>query len=355
MAEKKKYRVAITGTGKFAYTHLQAIEEFNQQQSTITGRGKKAVLELIAACDTDKERLEKFAVQAGIPLGGRYGDASLMMGRGDIDIGIVVTPPEYTAENTMLFLDAGAHVLLEKPIALSASAAKGLVTALHESKYQELVTMVDFIYRADAGFLKMYELIQNGAIGRPVHAKFFKMNEINKDSPFERSFIDNYLAHLVGPNFMSGGHYVFWLWMLCGLDGLSAIEGNGRKYDASYPFSNSDYNRLVFLDNFAAEIGITWLPVADEQTKEIYNVAVVMGEEGTLQYDSGKEKVYLYRQGKPKKEYCTPKRDRHRKMLELFVEKIQGKPIENFPTGLVGSEVLTVISKMNKAIQRNTV
>ena len=318
-------------------------------------RRGRVELELIAACDTDKEKLEKFAAQAGIPLGDTYCDASLMMKRGDIDIGIVVTPPEYTAQNTMLVMDAGAHVLLEKPIALSASAAKDLVKALHNPQYQDLVTMVDFIYRTEAGFLKMHELIQNGAIGRPVNAKFFKMNEMNKDPQFEQSFINNYLAHMVGPNFMSGGHYVFWLWMLCGLDGLSTIEGNGKKYHPSYPFSNSDYNRLVFWDNFAAEIGITWLPVADGQTKEIYNVAVVIGEEGTLQYDPGKENVYLYRQEKPKREYCTPKRDRHKKMLELFVDKICGKPVENFPTGLVGSEVLKVISKMNRTVQRNTV
>ena len=65
---------------------------------------------------------------------------------------------------TISALNAGKHLLLEKPIALDSSQIKELQKIAIKKK---LVIAVDFEYRAVPLFLKAKTMLENNSIGNP--------------------------------------------------------------------------------------------------------------------------------------------------------------------------------------------
>jgi predicted dehydrogenase len=76
---------------------------------------------------------------------------------------VIATPTERHYEDTYAALIADKHVMIEKPIALSLSCARGLVNL---SKVVDRVLMTDHIMLVHPAYLKMKEMTRRGAIGR---------------------------------------------------------------------------------------------------------------------------------------------------------------------------------------------
>lgn len=90
-----------------------------------------------------------------------------------IDAVIVATPPETHFALVRCALDAGKHVLCEKPLATTAAESSELVRCAAERR---CVLKSGFNLRHDAGLERAAALVQHGAIGRPY---FFKAHYVN--------------------------------------------------------------------------------------------------------------------------------------------------------------------------------
>jgi predicted dehydrogenase len=100
-----KLRVAIIGSGMIALTaHLPSWKALSRD------------VELVATADILPERARLLAESAGIPK--HYGDWQKMLDEVKPDLVSVCTPNAYHAEQTIAALQAGAHVLCEKPISI---------------------------------------------------------------------------------------------------------------------------------------------------------------------------------------------------------------------------------------------
>ncbi len=82
-------------------------------------------LKVVALCDTDASRLGQLADRLGVRR--RYPGYRAMLDDGGVDVVAVCTPPELHAEIALAALDAGKHLLVEKPLALSLDDADRLV------------------------------------------------------------------------------------------------------------------------------------------------------------------------------------------------------------------------------------
>src|SRR5438105_374452 len=104
--------IGIIGTGTIAQSHLQSL------QSSTRGRA-------VAVYDVLPDRAEETAKRFGIP----YAASSLddLLARPEVDGVIVCTPPFAHAEPTIKALEAGKHVLCEKPFALDPAEAARMV------------------------------------------------------------------------------------------------------------------------------------------------------------------------------------------------------------------------------------
>ncbi|HEV2124830.1 MAG TPA: Gfo/Idh/MocA family oxidoreductase [Chloroflexota bacterium] len=117
---ERKLRVGIIGTGGIA------------TGAHIPGYQKTDGVEIYAACDVIKERAEQMAERFGIPH--VFTDYEKMLGDPELDVVSICTPPFVHKEPTIAALQAGKHVLCEKPMALDAQEAQEMVDAWHHSR-----------------------------------------------------------------------------------------------------------------------------------------------------------------------------------------------------------------------------
>lgn len=121
---------------------------------------------LVAVVDPDRVRRDSLADRAGVPPRRRYADYHAMFADGiEADAVIIATPENLHFEPAMMALDAGYHILLEKPVAQSygecvaiadkARAAGKLVSVCHVLRYYPI-------------FVRIKEMIESGEYGKVI-------------------------------------------------------------------------------------------------------------------------------------------------------------------------------------------
>ncbi len=112
----KALRVGFIGTGGIAQAHLAAWD-------------KIADAEVVALCDINPQALRSSAEKWGVPAERCFADYRKMLSAVDLDIVDVCTPNAAHAKPTVAALQAGAHVLVEKPAATSAREVEQMIQA----------------------------------------------------------------------------------------------------------------------------------------------------------------------------------------------------------------------------------
>lgn len=148
----KKWKVGIIGVGSIAQEHIRAYQ-------------KNAAVELVAFCDINPAQLAKMAEQYGVKQ--TFTDMHEML-KLDLDAVSVCTWNSAHAPCTIAALEAGKHVLCEKPMALSAAEALAMQRAAQKNGK---LLMVGFVrrYGNDCKILK--DFIDVGSFGELYYAK----------------------------------------------------------------------------------------------------------------------------------------------------------------------------------------
>lgn len=151
---QSKVRVAVIGAGFVATKgHLPAL-------------ARNPDTEVVALVDVNATRAADVARAFGIPAA--YTDYVEMLRQVAPDLVIVGTPNLYHAPVSVDALNAGAHVLCEKPMALTVADAQVMADAARRNN--RLLTIgVHNRFRPEAEFLK--RIIDNGQLGRVYYAK----------------------------------------------------------------------------------------------------------------------------------------------------------------------------------------
>ena len=89
-----------------------------------------------------------------------------VIARDDIDVVDIVTPGDSHAEIAIAALEAGKHVLCEKPLANTVAEAEAMADAAAAARERGVRAMVGFTYRRVPAVTLMRDLIAAGRIGR---------------------------------------------------------------------------------------------------------------------------------------------------------------------------------------------
>lgn len=141
-------RVAMVGLGQWGPNLLRNLRE-------------NPAARVVALCDRDGERLRQF--QPLHPEASLYRDIAMTRHRDIADAVVIATPAGLHEEHVRAALEAGQHVLVEKPLALSAEAAERLQALARE---RGLVLMAGHTFLFNPAVERLRDLIRGGALGR---------------------------------------------------------------------------------------------------------------------------------------------------------------------------------------------
>lgn len=114
-------------------------------------------------CDCLEERLNAIGDKYGIPKEKRTTDWLDVVNSDEIEVVVIATPDMSHREHVVALLDAGKHVLCEKPLALEKSDLDAIVAATKRNPGCKL--MVGQICRFTPAFMMAKSLIEEGRVG----------------------------------------------------------------------------------------------------------------------------------------------------------------------------------------------
>ena len=129
---------------------------------TRTGLASHPQIELSAIADVTPPNLERVGNEQGIPPARRFADASELVALPDLDLVVVATPPWLRKAPVLAALNAGKHVLAEKPLAAVPQDAWEMVEAA-KSADRALAMMHNYLFFPE--FEAAKAAIDGGAIG----------------------------------------------------------------------------------------------------------------------------------------------------------------------------------------------
>lgn len=159
---KNKIRWGILSTAKIG--RLQVIPAM--QKGTYT--------QVVAIASGNTAKVRQAADELNIPR--IYGSYEQLLAADDIDAIYNPLPNHLHVPYTIKALEAGKHVLCEKPIGLNADDAQQLLDAVKQ--YPKLKVMEAFMYRFHPQWQKAKEIVDAGSLGqvKHVHAVFSYYN-----------------------------------------------------------------------------------------------------------------------------------------------------------------------------------
>jgi predicted dehydrogenase len=119
---------------------------------------------VVAICGRNRERAEAMAGKFAIPA--VFTDYGELIAEGKCDALVVATPDDLHYPVAMAALDAGLHVLCEKPLALRADDARAMAA---KAAAKGVKTMVFFTARGFPAHRYVKELLEQDYIGRCYH------------------------------------------------------------------------------------------------------------------------------------------------------------------------------------------
>ena len=125
--------------------------------------------EVIAVASRTQEGADRFAFEHAIPH--RHGSYEAMANDPDVDVVYVGTPHSRHCDDTLLYLNAGKHVLCEKPFAINEEQATRMADA---ARRNERFLMEAIWSRFLPAYVQLRKLVSDGRIGeiRMVEASF---------------------------------------------------------------------------------------------------------------------------------------------------------------------------------------
>ncbi len=140
-------RVGIIGTGAISQVvHLPILTE----RTDVT---------VVGVCDIDRPKAEAIAERFGV---GHVVTDEALIADPEVDAVIICTPTYLHERFAMAALNAGKHVLVERPVALTAEATQNVVDAARESG-RCLMVGLSHRFRTDAGALAGF--VSGGELG----------------------------------------------------------------------------------------------------------------------------------------------------------------------------------------------
>lgn len=200
----KKLKVGVVGAGSLSEAHLEAYKN-------------NPDVELAAICDLVEERASEKANKYSIA--NVFTDYREMLKNPELDAISVVTWNNTHKEISIAALDAGKHVLCEKPLCINYDEALEIKAATDRNHKQ---FMIGYVRRHASSIAVLKEYIDNGLLGEIYYAKASNLRRFGNPGGW---FSDKSRSG-GGPLIDLGVHVLDLLWYLMGRPKVKTVSAN---------------------------------------------------------------------------------------------------------------------------------
>jgi predicted dehydrogenase len=290
-----KHKIGIIGCGNIAMTkHLLAL------------RNAADRVEILAFCDLIQERAEKAKAEFGSPESAVFTDYHEVLAMKDIEIVYVLTPNVAHCEISVAALEAGKHVMCEKPMAATTEDAARMLEAYKKSG--KLLT-IGYQNRFRHDTLALKRLCESGELGDIYYAQAHAIRR--RGVPTWGVFTDK-SKQGGGPLIDIGTHSLdLTLWMM---NNYEPVAVTGKTFDklgtslkpleqgnrmgvwdpSTYEVEDAAFGFITMKDGSLVTLDASWvLNTTEERCASTYLCGTKAGAELTGVGGSNDQKLYV--------------------------------------------------------------
>jgi predicted dehydrogenase len=317
----KQINWGIIGCGKV--TELKSGPAFNKIENS----------RLVAVMRRNAELAEDYAKRHHVPKW--YDDAEQLVSDPEVNAIYIATPPAFHKEYTLLAAKYKKPVYVEKPMALNYQECLEMIEACKEAK---VPLYVAYYRRALPKFLKIKELIENGAIGAPRFVKtvqYKKALDKNQDLPWR-----------VDPAIAGGGLYFdlacHTLDILAYILGpITDVHGFASNQDQAYKAED------IVSGTYKFESGVHGIGMWCFSSFKYEDLNEIVGSKGKIVFSTFGHDIELITETTNEKMDCEAPLHIQQPLITTIVEELTG--LGTCPsTGLTGSNTNWVMDEMVK-------
>lgn len=197
-------KIGLIGTGSISESHLQAYQANTKVQ-------------LVAVCDLNEDRARDTANKYHIP--NVYTDYRELLASPEVDAVSICTWNNSHAEISIAALQAGKHVLCEKPLCKTVDEALQIEQAARESGK---LLQVGYVRRHASNIAVLKKFIDAGDLGEIYYAKASLLRRLGNPGGW---FADRARSG-GGPLIDIGVHAIDLCWYLMGKPKVKSVSGN---------------------------------------------------------------------------------------------------------------------------------
>jgi len=267
----REIRVGIIGSGGIARVHAAAYS-------------KIGFVKIVAVSDIVKERAESLSKEFNAKAYKSYED---MIKENDLDLVSVCTPPSTHKDLTLDVIKSKINVFCEKPLALSSKEAKEMV---EEAQKRGLYFGVDFQNRFLPQHVKAKELLNEGAIGKLIQARFRVgydvLDAVPPSAPMREWLFDKEKSG--GGVLMDiGSHWIDLSRMFVSAE-AKAVSAEISKNIENIEVEDNAMILIQFRNSVHALVDVSWTQQNEQWPVELY------GDQGTILCNLAERKIVLY-------------------------------------------------------------
>lgn len=271
-----KLRVGLVGLGTWARSgHLPVY----------LGTRLQSVLDVVALCSRSKDKAGQWCQKYGIAQS--YDDFSEMLNKADLDVAVICTPDSIHTEYVLQSLDAGCHVLVEKPLATSTEECKSIIEKTQETDREVIVL---YHKRSDPLWAEARRRVLAGHYGPLQMGWGIIENPLTVPAG---SYFSSNMADFTDVNWFLGTHFYD---LIRYMTGINPLEVTARMYygklkSLGYAVADSVKADVLFENKASVSFFFSWnLPeIAPTLTKQCVTMHF---ENGELELDGTRRGFY---------------------------------------------------------------
>ncbi len=311
-----KYNVGVIGVG---YWGRKIVDEYTKVEN----------VDLVGVSDLDEKNLQFCAERYGVKNG--FTDYKKLLVMKDLHAVNICTPNQMHYKLTKEALEAGKHVLVEKPITLNSKEGKELVELAQKKK---LTLSVGHIFRFNNALHEVKRLIKE-------ENYFGKLYLIECDwLNLEKAFPDRDVLFDLAPHMFDIQNYLTDQWPV----EISCTGGPFRRKEGE----ETAYVASKYKDGMISMANISWL--VPKKTRQIF----IAGETKSALIDAVAQKITVYESGYTKDILINPNNTIRDELIH-FVSSFSDPTNETRNSGTIGVKTVELIEAAKRSMSEGRV